>query len=69
MDEARAAEMGATLKARMGQVKLLAVTAGPQFADALQAVETSQTGSVVIVKATLSREVAEKLLKSMSLAE
>ena len=65
VDEARAVEMAEKLKSRMAQVKLLATTAGPQFAEALKAVETSQKGSVVSIKARLSRDQADALLKAV----
>ena len=63
--ELAVSEMAEKLKSRMAQVKLLATTAGPQFTEALKAVETSQKGSVVSIKVRLSRDQADALLKAV----
>lgn len=68
VDEGRAVEMGEKLQSRMDQVKLLAKSGAPNLAEAIDAVETSHAGSVVTMKANLSREVAERVLKSLSVA-
>ena len=68
-DEVRATEMGEKLKSRIGQAKLVAKTGGPDFVEALNAVETSHTGPVVSITANLSREVAERVLKALNPAE
>ncbi|MBD91127.1 MAG: hypothetical protein CL940_12395 [Deltaproteobacteria bacterium] len=69
VDESRATELANTLKGRMGQAKLLAATAGAPFGELLNAVETSQAGPVVSVKASISRAVGEELLKSLNASE
>jgi hypothetical protein len=66
VDEGRAVEMGEKLQSRMDQVKLLAKSGAPNLAEAIDAVETSHAGSVVTMKANLSREVAERVLKSLN---
>ena len=69
VDESRATELATTLKARMAQAKLLAATAGAQFSALLNGVETGHLGPVVRVKASISRAVAEDLLKSLNASE